>query len=133
MRRSEGQKHETSVFNNGADYDVNPQLSAIKQGFYKDARNMAIRKSNQNADAPEKIKGEEILYSTGVEAHYICLLAVEINGHVVEIWACQSNDTFMRIDGTIMVKSPNFDITFDHPLQKDINQACIGGELFITD
>ena len=97
--------------------------------------------------AKKKIKGEESLFplidnrcnapdpSTLTFDGYVCMMAQEVNGRIVEIWASSivGELPFMRIDGQIVLYSDDFPIDIFHPLQYDKNESCVGGEIYVTN
>ena len=72
MRNTEKGKKHISIFNYGTDYDINTDLGGMRQGFYKDARNMALRDDNAQFNALQKIKGETKIYGTE-DITYTCI------------------------------------------------------------
>ena len=66
---------------------------------------------------------------------YECMMAQEVNGNVVEIWASSEvgEYPFMRINGVIVLYSQDFPISIDYPLQYDKNESCVGGEIYVTN
>jgi hypothetical protein len=97
--------------------------------------------------AKKKINGEQLEYPLvdnrcdttnpiTLDDTYECMMAQEINGHIVEIWASTDGspkEPFMRIDGKIVLYSASFPVYVTTPLQYDKNENCIGGEMYITN
>jgi hypothetical protein len=136
MRNSETHKKYVSIFGLGAHYDLNPEMTMLlKQGFYRDSRNMRLSNTNENDYALERIKGEQVLYN-GNSTDYTCIGVVEVNYHVVEIW-CRDNDSdvVFRIDGQIMLHDSDnlMGLSVSAPLQIHKNDSCNGGEFYFVD
>jgi hypothetical protein len=146
------QHHPTDLksFEKGINSDANKELLGTKQGEHVDAKNMRSQTNDGNNYAKKKVKGEELLYpnvdnrclnGTGLplDEDYECMMTQEINGQIVEIWATDPNTnpqpSIIRVDGKIvcMSEDEDFPVRADYPLQYDKNEACIGGEFFITD
>lgn len=144
------QHHPTDLksFEKGINSDSNKELLGTKQGEHVDARNMRSQTNDGDNYAKKKIKGEKLLYpnidnrcddgtSQPLSDEYHCMMTQEINNHIVEIWATDPAVTvqpaLIRIDGLIVCMSNDFPVRADYPLQYDKNEACIGGEFFITD
>ena len=72
---------------------------------------------------------------TNMSSFYTCMMAQEVNGHIVEIWASfiTGEHPFMRIDGQIVLYSEDFPISVSYPLQYDKNENCVGGEIYVTN
>lgn len=135
------------TYEKGINSDSNKEiLGGSKNGEHVDALNMRSVSMDGDNFAKKKIKGEDLLYgaidnrcflpSPGVlNASYMCMLTLEINGHIVEVWASgdENFDPFIRVDGQIVLMSPNFPVDTEHPLQYDKNESCIGGEFYITN
>lgn len=132
MRNSQNHKKHVSYFLNGADYDINNELAALKQGFYKDARNMRLY---TKGNVVRRIYGETLKYYTLAKA-YTCIGAIEVNGNVVEVWVSDnttSNNVWFRINGVVMVETTKLGFTKSNKLQMDKADDCKEGLFFITD
>jgi hypothetical protein len=145
------QHHPTDLksFEKGINSDANDELMANRPGEHVDANNMRSSAMDGDNYAKKKIKGEEVVFpnvdnrctvGTGqpLDDGYECMMTQEVNGHIVEIWAHNSNNlevypSLIRIDGLIVAMSENFNVRSDFPLEYDKNESCIGGEFFITD
>jgi len=133
-------------YTKGANFDVDKEFLTLGEGQYIDSRNMRNLSMDGTNGAMKKIGGEELLYPninnncidgdlSPMAASYICIGAIVVNGNIVEFWA-DTNETepsYIRINGQIVLLSDDFPITYDHPLQMDANESCIGGEIYITD
>jgi hypothetical protein len=132
----------------GANFDVDKEFLTLSDGQYLDSRNMRNLSMDGTNGAMKKIGGMESLYpninnncvdgdNSPMDSGYICIGATSVNGNIIEFWAHSSfpdvNPPYVRINGQIVLQSGNFPITYDHPLQMDVNESCIGGEIYITD
>jgi hypothetical protein len=134
------------TYQKGINSDTNKEiLGNSEEGEHVDALNMRSISMDGDNYAKKKIKGEESLYplidnrclgdGSMTFAGYECMMAQEVNGHIVEIWASSvvGEFPFMRIDGQIVLYSEDFPIDIFHPLQYDKNESCIGGEIYVTN
>jgi len=130
----------------GANRDVNPELFEAQEAQYWDASNMRTKSMDGDNDVAKKIKGEVLLFpnidnrcigGTGLplSSLYECIGVSELNGNIVEFWAdpMAVEPSLIRVNGKIVLMSPDFPITAKYPLQIAKNEACIGGEIYITD
>lgn len=136
--QQEHNKLHINTFSRGASADSEKELtfSQSSTGVYITGRNCAPNSNDGNTGSIEKIKGEEIKYANATNATgYVCIGSDSINGDIVEFWAPNTLGFpgIVRVNGTIVLESVNFDIRPSFPLQWDKNQACIGGEIAITD
>ena len=133
-------------YTKGANFDVDKEFLTLGEGQYIDSRNMRNLSMDGTNGAMKKIGGEELLYPninnncidgdlSPMAASYICIGATVVNGNIVEFWADtdETDPSYIRINGQIVLLSDDFPITYDHPLQMDTNESCIGGEVYITD
>jgi hypothetical protein len=135
-------------YQKGINSDSNKEiLGNSEEGEHVDALNMRSISMDGDNFAKKKIKGEESLFplidnrcnapdpSTLTFAGYECMMAQEVNGHIIEIWASSivGEFPFMRIDGQIVLYSEDFPIDIFHPLQYDKNESCVGGEIYVTN
>ena len=134
-------------YQKGINADTNKELlGPSEQGDHVDALNMRSMSMDGDNFAKKKILGEELEYgnvdnrcflpSPGVlSADYVCMMTEEINGHIFEVWASTEvgEDPFIRIDGQIVLMSPDFPVDLDHPLQYHKNENCVSGEVYITN
>jgi hypothetical protein len=134
-------------YEKGINSDSNKEILGTKEGEHVDAKNMRSIPMDGDNLAKKKIKGEELLYpnidnrcvgGTGLplSEQYECMMTQEINGHIVEVWgALEQYDlpALIRIDGKITLMSEDFPVLADYPLEYHKNEACIGGEFYITD
>lgn len=136
----------TRTFSKGANRDVNKEMHQLQEGAYVDACNMRTNSMDGDRAVLKKILGETILYpnidnrcngGTGLplNPNYECMAMFSVNENLVEIWAdpTKQDDSLIRINGLIVLMSPDFPVDSDHPIQHDVNDSCIGGEFYITD
>jgi hypothetical protein len=136
------------TYQKGINSDANKEiLGNSEEGEHVDALNMRSVSMDGDNYAKKKIKGEESLFplidnrcnapdpSTLTFAGYVCMMAQEVNGRIVEIWASyiEGELPFMRIDGQIVLYSDDFPIDIFYPLQYDKNESCVGGEIYVTN
>lgn len=146
MRKSH--KQDAKTYQKGINADQNKEfLGMSKEGEHVDSLNMRSTPMDGDNFAKKKIKGESSHFplvdnrcltspSIVLDATYECMMAQEINNHIVEIWASTAGspkEPFMRIDGKIVLYSSEFPIDVAHPLQYDKNENCVGGEIYITN
>ena len=150
MPKHQHQPWDIKSFNLGANKDKDKDLlGASSKGEYVDANNMRPTEIDGDTFALDKIGGEEIKYpnlnnACGVATPYApfpptmdyqCMATEEINDRIVEVWADKNKvgDSFIRVDGKIVLMSPKFPISVDYPPQTAKNETCVGGEIYITD
>ena len=135
------------TYEKGINSDSNKEiLGSIADGSHLDALNMRSMPMDGDNLAKKKIKGEELVYDLvdnrcnptppiTLSSDYECMMAQEVNSHIVEIWASPNigEYPFMRIDGKIVLYSVDFPIDIDHPLQYDKNENCVSGEFYVTN
>jgi len=146
MRKSH--KQDAKTYQKGINADQNKEfLGTSEKGEHVDALNMRSISMDGDNFAKKKINGEQVEYPLvdnrcdttnpiTLDDTYECMMAQEINGHIVEIWASTDGspkEPFMRIDGKIVLYSANFPVYITTPLQYDKNENCIGGEMYITN
>lgn len=137
---------DTRTFDKGANFDTDKEFTTLAQGQYIDSRNMRNRSMDSTNGSIKKIGGEELIYpninnncidgdNAPMSADYVCIGACVCNGNIVEFWADSEGllPSYIRINGQIVLLSADFPITYNHPLQIDVNESCIGGEMYITD
>lgn len=138
---------EDRVYANGANRDLEKEFLSAESGTYVDANNMRTGSMDGDNAAIKKINGEEILHrnfdnrcnstdkTAALPGSYKCIGVVEVNDRKVEFWVDKgkAQDSLIRIDGSVVLKSPDFPITVDNPLQIHKNESCVGGEIYITD
>lgn len=133
----ESHPYHLSSFSSGANTSDDKEIVGAKEGSgeYIIGRNHRPSSSEGNEGSSEKIKGEELFYQRNVVGNYKCIGAITCNGDILEVWASPNSgfDTFIRVNGVVVLKSPDFLYTVDHPLQMDRNQNEPGGEVFMTD
>lgn len=134
------------TYQKGINSDTNNEfLGSSEQGEHVDALNMRSISMDGDNFAKKKIKGESILFplidnrcnpvGTITFTGYECMMAQEINGHIVEIWASNviGEKPMIRIDGLIVAYTGGLPFDLNHPLQYDKNESCIGGEFYVTN
>ncbi len=146
MRKSH--KQDAKTYQKGINADQNKEvLGASKEGEHVDALNMRSSSMDGDNSAKKKIKGEQLEYDLidnrcdttipiTLDDTYECMMAQEINEHIVEIWASTDGspkEPFIRIDGKIVLYSESFPVTYTGFLQYDKNENCPGGEFYITN
>lgn len=133
-------------YQKGINSDTNSEfLGSSEQGEHLDALNMRSISMDGNNFAKKKIKGESSLFpltdnrcnkpNTITFTGYECMMAQEINGKIVEIWASSVSDEqpMIRIDGVIVAYSADLPFNLNYPLQYDKNESCVGGEFYVTN
>lgn len=136
--QQEHQPIHLNTFDKGADFDSEKELSCshASTGVYIDSRNSRPVSNDGNTGSNEKIKGEQLLHqnNTGLSG-YTCIGSTMVNEDLVEFWAPNSLPApgIVRVNGVVVLKSDDFELRTDYPLQVDKNDNCIGGEVFITD
>ena len=142
--------YDIRTYSKGANRDLEDELHNSDEGAAIDANNMRTLSMDGDNASYKKINGEELLYPNvdnrctiagtpqfgqPLASTYGCIGVIEINDHIVEFWADSNGSlpSFIRIDGVIVLQSPDFPITYDHPLQLDKNESCVGGEVYLTD
>ena len=136
------------TYQKGINSDSNKEiLGSSQEGEHIDAMNMRSLPMDGDNFSKKKIKGEEELYpnidnrcngGTGLplSSGYTCMMTLEINNHIVEIWADGDsvvNPPLMRVDGKIVLMSFDFPVNTSTPLQYDKNENCVSGEFYVTN
>lgn len=136
------------TYEKGITSDVNKEILGVSSGGeHIDSLNMRSMSMDGNNLSKKKIKGEVIEYNNvnnscflvtpGVlSIEYQCMLTLEVNNHIVEVWASSSptvDAPFIRVDGQVVLMSFDFPIDIDYPLQYDKNENCVSGEIYITN
>jgi len=134
------------TYDKGANFDTDKEFTTIGQGQYIDARNMRNMSMDSTNGAIKKIGGEELIYpninnncidgdDSPMAATYSNIGTCVVNGNIVEFWADEEGvlPSYVRINGQIVLLSADFPITYPFPLQIDVNESCIGGEIYVTD
>jgi hypothetical protein len=142
---------DTRTFAVGANYDINKEFLVGDKGNYIDSNNMRPVDMSEDNGALKKIKGEELKYGLAAQscpnftienltAAHRCLGTVEVNNHIVELWAYPAADInipsqspCIRIDGYIVAQSHELQFDANFPFQIAKNEACTGGEIYLTD
>lgn len=135
MKQEHG-PYDPHSFSAGADSDTSKELlGASNNGKYVDSRNARVNTVDGADEAIQKMKGEELEVPNNLPyGDYQCLVATEVNGHHVEVFAEAngSGDSLIRIDGIICLKSPLFPVTVADPPQYDVDNDSIGGLIVLT-
>jgi hypothetical protein len=135
------------TYEKGINADANKEILGQRDGEHVDAFNMRSISMDGDNFAKKKIKGESLLYNNvdnrcfletegTIDSEYICMMTLEINGNIVEIWAhreSEDNPPFFRVNGQIVAMSPDIPIWVEYPIQYDKNESCIGGEFYVTN
>ena len=137
---------DVKTYQKGINSDTNNEfLGSSEQGEHVDALNMRSISMDGDNFAKKKIKGESILFplidnrcnpvGTITFRNYECMMAQEINGHIVEIWASSlvGEKPMIRIDGVIVAYTGALPFSLSYPLQYDKNESCVGGEFYVTN
>lgn len=133
-------------YSKGVNSDTNPEILSGEDGVAVDSLNMRSMSMDGDNLARKKIKGEQLLYrgldnkclgGTGlpISASYHCMSSFEINNFICEFWADQNGvlDPFFRVNGKIVMQSPDLPIYYDYPIQIDKNENCTSGEFYVTN
>ena len=120
----------------GANRDIDPEISgADNDGEYFDSQNGRVSSSRGKKRAWEKIRGEDIEYNINTPGNWFCLGKNTVNDDKISFWYDRdgSEDPVMIINGDIVGRSPDFPWSNGLPIQSDVNENCIGGEIFTSD
>jgi hypothetical protein len=136
------------TYQKGINSDENKEiLGGSENGDHVDALNMRSISMDGDNSVKKKIKGESLVYpnidnrcigGTGLplSSGYECMMDLEINGHLIEIWAHPNpslNPPLFRVDGKIVAMSDKIPIDLEHPIQYDKNENCVSGEFYVTN
>lgn len=138
------------MFNQGANSDISPELIKTKEGIYVDSLNMRKSSTTGNALAREKIGGEIIVYDTYIYPStppatpltkslfiagnsYVNLNFATVKGYLIAVWAKSGSPSLITINNMIVCEASTLGFTYNHPIQNDINESCVDGEIFYTD
>lgn len=141
-KRPENHEEYTKLVGGGIGADSNYEIGGVvNQDKYLRGKNLRVT-SKKNSLGVERIDGEQLLYdyqpNPGADK-YICILATDINSHIITIWASTEwseevhTDGIMCIDDVIMLQSDKFPVRHIHIMDSDKNENCLGGELYVTD
>lgn len=135
--KQEGHPKEVRLNDKGANQDIDKSIlgASTKSGEYYEGRNLRVSSIKSELSSAEKISGEELVLINNLPGDYECFIGESINNKKFELWVEKTNsqDPVITIDGVIVAKSPNLPFLIEYPPQHDINESCIGGEIFITD
>lgn len=140
-------KTEILMFSNGAYYAIEQEyIGLVGLKTYVDARNMRLTPMDNNDQALNRIKGEELRYPAiynqciggsglAIPDTYKCMCANTINQYIFEVWCDKLKvlPTFFRINGKIVAMSSLIKFNVDYPIEWDVNDTILGGEIFLTD
>lgn len=137
MPRQQHHPWDVKRFNQGANRDQEDEfIGSISEGEYIDGNNVRPTADTGDQAALKKINGETEKFTNNLGGTtYKCIGKIEVNSKIVEFWV-DTNKTLasiIRVDGDVVLKSTDFPIDVDHPLQIDKNESCIGGEIYVTD
>lgn len=124
------------TFSEGASQDLSPELlGGSNKGVYYDSVNGRITSIRGNTGDWEKIFGEEMVWDNSQSGDWHCMVSASINDDLFELWVKKdgTDDPYIVINGVIMGTSDKMPWLYDWPIQSDINESCIGGEIFLTD
>jgi hypothetical protein len=138
MKQSEHHPKDLRTFNKGATRDIDPELSgAENKGVYFDSENGRVSSDKGKEGAWEKIRGEEEYHDPGLPGggDWFCLCDIPVNKDQFEIWVDKNGveDPHIVVNGIIMGTSVNMPWLYEHRMQWDTNESCVGGEVFLTD
>lgn len=135
--KQEGHPREVRLNDKGANQDVDKSIVGAnsKSGEYLEGRNLRVSSVKSERLAAEKIGGELLVHTNTLPGDYVSILSESVNDNKIEFWVDSNGieDPVIIIDGVIVAKSPGLPFLIDFPLQHDINESCIGGEIFVTD
>lgn len=139
-------KTEILMFSNGAYYAIEQEyIGLVGLKTYVDARNMRLTPMDNNDQAINRIKGEELRYPAiynqciggggNIPDTYKCMCANTVNQYIFEVWCdrLKALPTFFRINGKIVAMSSKILFNVDYPIEWDVNDTVLGGEIFLTD
>lgn len=130
--------HPKEVLTNnvGATQDIDKELSGNQtQGKYFDSENGRVSSDRGNKAAWEKIRGENVEHSNTTTGTWFNLVSAKINKDIFELWV-ETTNTFapkIVINGSIMGSSVDMPWLYANRVQFDVNENCLGGEIFLTD
>lgn len=130
--------HEKDIRTNnvGASQDFDKELSgAENKGTYFDSENGRPSSNRGNKGAWEKIRGEETIHSNIGPGSWFNMVSESINDDTFELWVEIDNlyPPKIIINGLLMGQSVSMPWLYNYRIQSDINENCIGGEIFISD
>ena len=138
--------HDIRIYAKGANRDVDDELIGLSDGQYIDACNMRVTSMDGDKSSIKKINGEVVEFpnidnrcsiGTGaaLASTYVCTAVAELNNNVFEVWTDSDGvePSLIRVNGLIVLMSDDFPALATHPFQLAKNEACIGGEVYLTD
>lgn len=130
--------HEKDIRTNnvGASQDFDKELSgAENKGTYFDSENGRPSSNRGNKGAWEKIRGEETIHSNSGPGSWFNMVSESINDDTFELWVeiTGAHAPKIVINGLVMGQSEAMPWLYQHRIQNDVNNNCIGGEIFLTD
>lgn len=136
--QSEHQPWFLQTFSKGANTSSDKELTGAKEGSgeYIISRNGRPTSTTGHTGSHEKINGEQLKWIRNIVGSYRCIGSASVNGNAVEFWASTnpgSEFPFCRVNGTVVMLSSLLPITYNNPLQIDVSEDTVGGEVFITD
>lgn len=145
MPKQEHHKWDKKTYYAGADPDRDPRVIGDinnSEGSYYDAYNFR-QGEGENETSLIPIGGEGDFDDRSPDPNFRNIGAFSCNGKLVEFWAHITSASgtiggaqeppYITIDGTKVAESFDLGFTADHPLQGDVNESCIGGEVYVTD
>jgi len=144
-RRFTRRGEKINVFNKGAESDANPNLASFQEGKYIDGENFRLTNVG-NEDVVRKIDGAQAIAFVSDDlfalngqtgADYVFVGTAFCNDHYIAVCASTKTPTpdesFIAIDGRIVLLSADFPITAANPIQIDVNEGGDGGEIFLNN
>jgi len=136
MKNSEHHAKDIRTNSKGATYDIDKELSGGEnKGTYFDSENGRVSSDRGNQGSWEKIRGEELIHSTQQSGDWFNMCSIPVNSDIFELWVKKngSDDPYIVVNGVIMGQSPDMPWLYEHRIQFDENESCIGGEVMLTD
>jgi hypothetical protein len=136
MKNSEHHQKDIRTNSSGATYDIDKELSGSEnKGTYFDSENGRVSSDRGNKGSWEKIRGEELIHSTQQSGDWFNMCSIPVNNDKFEIWVKKNgtDDPYIAVNGQIMGQSSDMPWLYEHRIQFDENESCIGGEVMLTD
>ena len=134
MKQEHGKK-DVRTNSIGATHDIDKELSGNNNsGMYFDSENGRVS-SKKDRGSWKKIKGNSLISSNTGVGDFFCMVSISVNSDLFEIWVEKTNlaPPKIIINGTLMGESVDMPWLYDHRIQWDKNDNCIGGEVYLTD
>jgi len=138
VKKTEQSTLKQKLVNSGANSDYDYKIVGLDdKGTVLNRRNMSVRGKDGNDYASTDIGGDELKFSNNYQ-NYDCICSFELKDYLIEVW-CHKNGTTVStpvritFNGVVMVETEKLPYDIDHPLQFDINEACVDPEFYLTD